>query len=112
MPAIDVIYLTYQVVVIVGVGLHWLLRAKPRTPRRLGEMLLHWSLVVNQGLAGLMGCYAHTVRARQTAEEIGRAPGSPFQHEGAGANLPSARPAIRRVPHRGLCRWRPPSAPS
>jgi uncharacterized protein DUF6790 len=105
MPAIDILYLTYQVIVVVGAGLHWLLRARPRTPRRLAEMLLHWSLVVNVGVAGLMGCYAHTVRARQTAEEIGWAPGSPFQFEVAMANLAFGVLGIACIWLRGLWWW-------
>jgi hypothetical protein len=102
---VDLIYLIYQVIVVVGAGLQWLLTAHPRSGHRLLELLLQWSLVVNVGVAGLFGFYAHTARAPQTAEVIGWPPGNPFQSEVAVANLAFGVLGILCIRLRGLWWW-------
>jgi hypothetical protein len=51
---IDVVYIVYQIIVVVGAALHWLLKAQPRTGHRFRELVLQWSVVVNVGVAGLL----------------------------------------------------------
>jgi hypothetical protein len=105
LPPIDIVYIAYQVIVVAGAVLQWLLTAHPRTGRRLLELLLHWSLVVNVGVAGLFGFYSHTARAPETAAVIGWPPGNPFQYEVAGANLAFGVLGILCLRFRGLWWW-------
>jgi hypothetical protein len=102
---IDIVYIVYQVIVVVGAVLHWRLKAKPRTGHRLLELLLQWSLVVNIGVAGLSGFFSHTARARETAEVIGWPPGNPFQSEVAVANLAFGVLGVLCSRLRGLWWW-------
>ena len=81
------IFLVYQVVVLVGSAIQLLVGGKPWAARRVVETLLQWSLLVNVGIAGILGFYQHAFNAAGTAEFIGWAPGSPFQFEVAVANL-------------------------
>jgi hypothetical protein len=83
----DLLYIFYQVVVLVGAAIQLLVGGKPLGARRVVETLLQWSLLVNVGIAGLLGFYAHAFHAAATAEIIGWPPGSPFQFEVAMANL-------------------------
>jgi len=101
---VNVIYVAYQVIVVVGTVVHWLV-AGPRTGRRFAEVLLLWLFVVDVGVAGLMGFYAHTAMAAETAASIGWAPGSPFQFEVAVANLAFGVLGILCVWLRGLWWW-------
>ena len=72
---------------LVGAAVQLLVGRKPLGARRVVETFLQWSLLVNVGIAGLLGFYAHAFHAATTAELIGWAPGSPFQFEVAVANL-------------------------
>jgi hypothetical protein len=81
------LYIFYQVVVIVGAATQLFVGRKPLSAHRVVETLLWWSLLVNVGIAGLLGFYAHAFHADATAEIIGWPPGSPFQFEVAVANL-------------------------
>ena len=78
-----------QLVVVLGAILQMLTRRKnrPLSKRRLAECLLNWSLPVNMGVGGIMGFVGHTLRAKETAEEIGWPSGNPFQSEVALSNL-------------------------
>ena len=99
------IYLGYQLVVLVGAAVQLLRRRQPLTAHRVAEVVLHWSLAVNVGVAGLLGAYAHTARAAETAALIGWAPGSPFQFEVAMANLAFGVLGVLCIRLRGLFWW-------
>jgi hypothetical protein len=83
----DLLYVFYQLVVLVGAAIQLAVGPKPLRTPRVVETLLQWSLLVNVGIAGLLGFYAHAFHANATAEIIGWPPGSPFQFEVAVANL-------------------------
>ena len=78
-----------QLVVIVGAIIQMVARREkyPLTQRRVAECLLSWSLPVNTGVGGIMGFVGHTLRAKETAEEIGWPSGNPFQSEVALSDL-------------------------
>jgi len=69
------------------VRIQLLVGRKPCGARRVIVTLLQWSLLVNVGIAGILGFYSRTFNAAATAEFIAWAPGSPFQFEVATANL-------------------------
>jgi hypothetical protein len=102
---IDILYIVYQLIVVAGAGLQWRLRPQPRTTRGFLELLLQWSLVVNVGVAGLLGAYSHTVRARESAAVIGWPPDNPFQSEVGTANLAFGVLGILCIWLRGLWWW-------
>ncbi len=83
---------------VVGAAIQLWVGRKPVTARRLVEVLLQWSLLINVGIAGLLGFYAHAFQAAATAALIGWPPGSPFQFEVAVANLAFGVLGI-------LCQW-------
>jgi hypothetical protein len=105
MAPIDVLYVLYQAVVVAGAGLHWRRTAPPRSGRRFLELLLQWSLVVNVGVAGVVGALSHTVRWRESAATIGWPPGNPFQLEVAAANLAIGVLGLLCARLRGLWWW-------
>ena len=78
-----------QVVVVVGAIIRMLAGRKshPLNSQRAAESLLIWSLPLNVGVNGLWAFLGHTVRAKETAEEIGWPAGNPFQTEVAVSNL-------------------------
>ena len=59
---------------------HWNVRSFIKT-------FLGYILLINVGLTGLMGAYAHFFKGPEIARLIGWLPGSPFQLEVAVANL-------------------------
>lgn len=61
--------------------------SKNKTRIRAVEIYLLYFIIFCIGVSGLMGAYFHTFKAAFTAEQIGWAPGSPFQFEVAMANL-------------------------
>jgi hypothetical protein len=78
-----------QAIVVVGAFVRMLAsrRSHPPSSRRVAESLLVWSLPLNVGVNGLWAFLGHTVRAQETAEEIGWPAGNPFQSEVAVTNL-------------------------
>lgn len=105
MDAGSVIYLSYQVLVLVGAGLSLAFGRKPITARKVVGRLLVWSLAVNGGLSGLLGFYFHAFEADLAARSIGWPPGSPFQFEVAVANLAFGVLGILCIWLRGLWWW-------
>jgi hypothetical protein len=75
-----------QVVVVLGAILQMLAkrRERPLSGHRVAECLLSWSPPVNMGVGGIMGFMGHTMRAKETAEEIGWPAGYPFQGPASG----------------------------
>lgn len=61
-------------------------RRQPRS-QRVAERLLGWSLPLNVGLMGILFFLGHTVRAKETAEQLGWPADNPFQTEVAFASL-------------------------
>lgn len=80
----------------VGAALAYMLSTKQWD--RWPEVLLGALLTFTVGLLGLLGAFAHTFRATETARMIGFPPGNPFQHEVAMANLAVGIVAL-------LCYW-------
>ena len=105
MQSIDVVYLAYGLLTLVGAAIHLAVSKRPRSTRRVVEVLLLWTLLINVGVGGLMGFYAHSARAAQTAAEIGWPPGSPFQFEVAVANLAFGVLGLLCLRLRGLFWW-------
>lgn len=78
---ISIFYLAFA---FIGATLHFIFsKSKERTL----ELYLLYLIVFCIGVSGLAAAGFHTFLAAQTAEQIGWAPGSPFQFEVAMANL-------------------------
>ncbi len=71
----------------VAAGAHIHRDRKPRTGRRVAEIILLWLLVVNIGFGGLYAFLGHPFAADEVAASIGWPAGNPFQTEVAVANL-------------------------
>jgi len=69
----------------IGAALAYMLSTKEWD--RWSEVLLGALLTFTVGFLGLLGAFAHTFQATETARLIGFPPGNPFQHEVAMANL-------------------------
>ncbi len=78
-----------QIIVAIGATIRVLAGRKshPLSSQRVAESLLLWSLPLNVGVNGLWAFLGHTIRAKETAEEIGWPSGNPFQTEVAITNL-------------------------
>jgi hypothetical protein len=78
-----------QVIVLIGAIIRILVgrRSHPLSSRRVAESFLLWSLPLNVGVNGLWAFLGHTLKAKETAEEIGWPAGNPFQTEVAVTNL-------------------------
>lgn len=60
---------------------------KTRSKYMVMDTLVSWLFFFGIGMWGILGSYAHTALADETARSIGWAPGSPFQYEVAMGNL-------------------------
>lgn len=83
----NAIYLFYPTATVVGILAHLAFSRRERTAEYVWGVILTYALFFNVGLTGLMGFFAHTFRATETAALIGWPAGSPFQFEVACANL-------------------------
>ncbi|CAM01131.1 hypothetical protein A8924_2219 [Saccharopolyspora erythraea NRRL 2338] len=79
--------LFWLVVALVGFGVQYALRRRHDRSVSVPDLLLGWLLLSAVGLAGLLGAFAHTAFAAETAQGIGFPAGNPFQYEVAVANL-------------------------
>jgi hypothetical protein len=93
-----ILFLIFFVASFVVAVVHIYRDRRPRTSRRMAEILLLWLLVINTGLGGIWAFMGHTFAAREVAESIGWPAGNPFQTEVAVANLAIGTLGI-------LCYW-------
>lgn len=98
------LYISYQVIVILGVLLTVLLRPSRRSWHGFVLTGCEWMLAVNVGLAGLMGAWGHVFMANEIAASIGWQP-SPFQFEVAMANLGFGVAGVLAIWFRGGFWW-------
>jgi hypothetical protein len=78
-----------QVIVAIGATIRILVgrSSQPLSSQWVAESFLAWPLPLNVGATGLWAFLGHTVRAKETVEQIGWPSGNPFQTEVAVANL-------------------------
>ena len=79
--------LFFLVISLVGACLQLLFQKRPRTAKRIVEVLLLWMLIGCVGLQGLFYFSGHAFEPDLVAKMIGWPTGSPFQFEIAIANL-------------------------
>ena len=79
--------LVYLTIFVVGIALHITLGGRPRTKKRVLEIILIYYLAVWIGLMGIMGFMGHAFMSDKVAAFIGWPAGNPFQFEIAVANL-------------------------
>ena len=75
------------ILALLGAALHVLNRGHEQSTPRVVEVFLLYLLAVPVGLGGMFAFVGHTVRANQTALDIGWPAGNPFQLEVGVANL-------------------------
>jgi hypothetical protein len=73
------VFIILFVLSFVVAGAHIYRDRKPRTGKRVAEILLLWLLVVNTGFGGLYAFSGHLFAADEVAASIGWPAGNPFQ---------------------------------